>query len=159
MRRVRAWLWRFGGFFNKQARDHELRDELQSHLQLHIDDNLGAGMSVEEARRNAIMKLGGVAQTQELYRERRGLPALDILIGDLRFAARLLRKNPGFTAVAIVTLALGIGANTAIFSVVNSALLQPLAFREPQQLYRIRVIVPQVAKSYPLMDANLLGFR
>jgi predicted permease len=105
-----------------------------------------------------LIKLGGVTQTEELYRQRRGLPALEILLGDLRFALRLLRKNMGFASVAILTLALGIGANTAIFSIVDSVLLQPLAFRDPQQLYRIREIVPQMAKSYPLLDANLQDF-
>src|SRR5689334_2437205 len=84
---------------------------------------------------------------------------MNTLLQDLKYGLRQLARNPGFTAVAVLTLALGIGANTAIFSVVNSVLLRPLAYREAQRLYLIQVIWPQMSKFYPLMPANLRGFE
>jgi predicted permease len=128
---------RFFGMLNRGRREREFAEELESHLAMHIDDNLRAGMSPEEARRQALIKLGGAALTQELHREQRGLPMLEILLQDMRFGLRMLRKNPGFSFVAILTLALGIGANTAIFGVVDRLLVRTLPVNEPQQLVNL----------------------
>jgi putative ABC transport system permease protein len=134
MRHVRAWFIRLGGFFNRKLRERELSAEMESHLQLHIEDNLRAGMSPAQARREAIMKLGGVEQTKENYRERRGLPLIEVLLQDLRFGARMLRKNPGFTVVAVLTLALGIAANATIFSFVSAVLYKRPPVYDPDRV-------------------------
>src|SRR5215208_6813634 len=109
MRKLRAWLFRLQGLFTKAARERELADELESHLQMHIDDNLRAGMPAGEARRVALMKLGGVDQTKEAYRDRATIPFLESLVQDLRFTLRQLRKHPAFTVTAITMVTLGIG--------------------------------------------------
>jgi putative ABC transport system permease protein len=142
MRRVRAWLVRFAGIFGKSKRDRELSAELESHLQLHIDDNLRAGMTPEEARRRAIIKLGGIESTKENYRERRSIPMIETLLQDVRFGLRILRRNPGFALAVVLTLALGIGANLTMFSVVDSQLFRmPDQVRAPDQIVNVDLII------------------
>jgi macrolide transport system ATP-binding/permease protein len=138
MRWLRAWFLRLGASLGINRREKDFSAELENHLQLHIEDNLRAGLNPEEARRQALIKLGGVEQVKTEYGERQGLPLLELLFHDFRFALRLLKKDPGFTAIAILTLALGMGATTTIFSVVNSVLLRPLPYQNHDRLLRVQ---------------------
>jgi putative ABC transport system permease protein len=137
MRTLRALLVRLGGAFGKPRRDRELTDEIESHLQLHIDDGLRAGLTLDEARRHAARQFGGREATKERYRDRRGLPVVETLVQDVRYGWRTFRKNPTFAAVAVLTLALGIGATTAIFSVVYGVLLKPLPYPHADRIVGI----------------------
>ncbi|HZI49525.1 MAG TPA: ABC transporter permease, partial [Pyrinomonadaceae bacterium] len=152
MRQLRAWLWRCKRLFRKDARERELADELESHLQMHIDDNIRAGMSPQEAKRVAVMKLGGVDQTKEAYRDRATIPFLESVVQDLRFTLRQLRKNPAFTVTAITMVALGIGASVAIFAFVDAALIKPLPYQNPARLAYTTETTPEIPRanlSYP----------
>lgn len=143
MNKLRSTLTRFLNLFrNAGQHDHDLHAELRSHLQLHIDDNLAKGMSANEARRQAILQLGGLEQTVEAVRDQRSLPFMDSLLQDVRFALRLLRKSPGFTAVAMFTLALGIGANTATYSVSNTYLGNPASLPQADRVFMLMNLAP-----------------
>jgi predicted permease len=129
-----AWFARFRKTFQKDALEKELDDELRAHLDMRATDNVRSGMTPEEARFDAQKRFGNVTRLKESARDEDALPWLDNLITDLRFGARMLRKNPAFTVIAILTLALGIGVNTAFFTVVNGVLLNPLPFPHPEEL-------------------------
>ena len=125
------------GLFRSDRVERELSEELESHLQMHIEDNLRSGMSPIEARRQAVLALGGIDQTKERYRDRRGLPRLENLIRDVRYGVRRLRSTPGFSLAAIVMVALGVGVNTMMFSQLYAIILRPLPYEHPDRLVTI----------------------
>jgi hypothetical protein len=131
---LRILAQRWMSLFRKRRLDQELDEELRSHLEMLIEENLGKGMSSEEARYAARRSLGGVEQMKDVYREQRGLPVIETLVQDLRYGLRLLRRSPGFTVVAVLSIGLGIGANTAIFTLFDAVLLKSLPVKEPERL-------------------------
>ncbi len=140
---LRVLFSRLRALVRTRRRDTDLDEEIETHLTLLADEQMRRGVPPADARAAAKAAFGGVAQIKETYRGQRGLPFLETLIQDLRFGIRILWRNPGFTAVVVLTLGLGIGANTAIFSVVDALLLRQLPVARPQELVRLSSISPR----------------
>ncbi len=152
MKTLRAWTMRLAGLFGKARREKEMAEELESHLAMHIADNLRAGMTPVQARREAMLKLGGLESVKEAYRDRSTAPFLEHLGMDVRFTFRQLRKNPGFATTAVVVLALGMCASIAIFAFVDAALIKPLPYPDPLRIAAVTETAPGFARanlSYP----------
>jgi putative ABC transport system permease protein len=138
MRHLRAALARIAGLFTKHQADDDLREEMQAHLEMETAENIRRGMAPDEARRQAMLASGGLAQAADAVHDQRGLPWVETIGADIRYAVRALRHSPAFAAVVVLTLALGIGATTAIFSVVRGVLLKPLPHRDGDRLLYLR---------------------
>jgi predicted permease len=159
MRSLRRFLLRLGNFATRRRDDERLREEIAEHIALQTAENLRAGLSPVEARRQAMLKFGGVETMKQDYRAERGLLFIENLLRDVRFAVRMLRKSPGFTVVAVVTLAVAIGANAVVFGVLNALILRPLNVPQAQSLWGLeRGSDKAVNQSYPdyldLRDRN-----
>ena len=158
MRWTRTLRLRLRSLLRGSQVQQELDEEFRYHLEHLIDDHIGAGMSPRDARYAALREMGPIEQRKEECRDARGVAVLDSLRQDLSYAVRSLRKSPGFSTVVIATLALGIGANTAIFSMVDGILLRPLSYRDPNRLVVVRGIIGQFAHLYPTLPSNAAQF-
>src|SRR5215470_18188273 len=137
MKKLRRFIKRLTSWARTERDEERLQAEIDEHLACQIEDNLRAGLSPDEARRQASLKFGAVGVIKEEYRDQRGLPFLESLLQDFRYALRRLRNSPAFTLTVILTLALGIGATTSIFTLAHEVLMKSLPVANPGDLYRV----------------------
>src|SRR5690348_11840512 len=137
MRSLRRFFIRLFNFATRQRADQRLREEIDEHLRLQTEENLRAGMSPSEARRQAAIRLGAGEAIRQDHHDEQSLPFIENLIFDVRYAVRMLLKSPGFSCIAVATMAVGVGATTAIYSVIDATLLHPLPYPNPTELIRI----------------------
>ena len=158
-RRLRRGWQRLLGMFGRRA-DADLAEELESHVQLLVEENIRRGMTPAEANRQARIRFGNMKNMQERYHDQGGLPFLDLVFQDLRFAVRSFLRSPRFTIPAVLALALGIGATSAIFSVVRGVMLKPLPYRDPDRI--VAIWENRVDRNRPrnvIAPANFVAWR
>jgi hypothetical protein len=141
---LRRFLMRLANVVTRRSADQRLQAEIAEHLALQTEANLRAGMSLDEARRQAALKFGGSQAIREDHQSEHGIPIIENLLFDLKYAVRMLLRSPGFATVAIATVALGVGATTAIYSVIDATLLHPLPYPDPAELVRVEDDLPGV---------------
>src|SRR5580700_6086781 len=144
MKFLRRFFIRLSNFTTGRRADQRLQGEIAEHLALQTEENLRVGMSAAEARRQAALKLGAAQSIREHHHAEHSIPFIENLLFDLRYAFRMLLRSPGFSFIAIATMALGVGATTAIYSVIDATLLHPLPYPNPSELVRVEANLPGV---------------